>query len=256
MENSVIEKKKYLSRRDISTFTVEDSVESIGDWAFANCINLKTIRLPRGIKLGRGVFKGCKKLTNICIADRGEDDLSYLLAACAVRLPAQYLLVDEEVGSAHWLEKWDLALSSYINQSDLEGYTNQVLCGEEDISTDGIKSVDGELLGESSEYVKNMTKNKCYLCFLRLMHKEGLSKENGKKLCEYIKNSPVSWTCILEDFDELLDYCEMYVNIIKPSASEVDEMIGRLGNKHTQIKSYLISLRSGMDVDMFGELML
>ena len=56
--------------------TVEDtsgaSLEKIGDGAFANCIELTSIRLPSAsneLKLGAGVFYGCTQLTEINDSD-------------------------------------------------------------------------------------------------------------------------------------------------------------------------------------------
>jgi hypothetical protein len=45
-------------------------VESIGEWAFANCSNLKEINIPNSVKsIGNEAFYGCSSLQTINIPD-------------------------------------------------------------------------------------------------------------------------------------------------------------------------------------------
>jgi len=39
--------------------TIPDSVTSIGDDAFAYCLRLRTVVLPKGVRLGQQAFEEC-----------------------------------------------------------------------------------------------------------------------------------------------------------------------------------------------------
>ena len=59
--------------KDIKKINVPDSIESIGDSAFAYCINLKSIVIPDSTKsIGNSAFIHCKSLTSINIPDSVE----------------------------------------------------------------------------------------------------------------------------------------------------------------------------------------
>ena len=53
---------------DFSSIPTDGSVTSIGDYAFANCIWLKSIAIPNGVtRIGAYAFVGCTGLTSITI---------------------------------------------------------------------------------------------------------------------------------------------------------------------------------------------
>ena len=53
----------YDYREEIAALEVEEGVQSIGDYAFFDCENLKTIQLPRTLtKMGKSCFVGCDSL--------------------------------------------------------------------------------------------------------------------------------------------------------------------------------------------------
>lgn len=255
-----IGKKAFSGCRGIREVILPRSVEAIGDWAFAKCISLKNITVPRmgqsaagDFSLGRKVFEGCTSLEAIVMDEEalslnGKDDLSYLAAALTAKLPGEYLLHDEDMGSDFWYEKWDLALNSYLKTGDYEGYTDTVLCGEEDISYDGIGSVDGELLGETYEYVKNICKAKSFLCYLRLIHDERLSDENRQIYTDYIRahkkgsGNEAAWLVIKDDEDERTDFLTEYVNVVGDELEIIDELLEDIPDNRVKMRTYLISL--------------
>ena len=106
--------------------------------------------------------------------DSGEC-VPQLLAAAVRVFDAYYLLEPLQAGSGEWLEKWDARLTAFLHTPDQEGYSRQVLCGEEDYgSTD---------LGA---YVREKRKGKVRLAFLRLLLPLGLKETLQKELEEYL----------------------------------------------------------------------
>lgn len=265
-----IGKKAFWGNKSVKEIILPESVMSIGDWAFARCTMLKKITIPgysrirdNEFSLGRKVFEGCTGLENIVVPKETMGDFSYLAAALTAKLPGEYLLHDDDIGSGFWFEKWDLALISYIKTGDHEGYTDTVLCGEEDISYDGIASVDGELLGETYEYVRKITKAKSWLCMLRLVHDRNLSEENRTVYKEYIKahskkvGNEAAWLVVKEDGEEQPDFVELYVSIMGNAPEQIEDYINDLDESKTRTRSYLISLRKKETIDdLFDSMML
>ncbi len=59
--------------RFVEEIIIPDSVVEIGDFAFANCINLKKIRIPKNVKhIGKKIFKGCTRLEYIEVDNENE----------------------------------------------------------------------------------------------------------------------------------------------------------------------------------------
>lgn len=263
---TAIGKKAFLGCKSIREITLGGSIARIDDWAFSQCTNLRKITIPalfvrdnsKSFSLGRRVFEGCESLEQICGTEEMDASISYLAAALVSRLPAEYLLWDDDIGSSHWYLKWDLALTSFIVRKDNEGYTDTVLCGEEDISYDGIASVDGEMLGATYEYVKKVCKNKSYLCLMRLVHDENLSEENRRIYSEYVREhkrghgNEAAWLALNEDVDDDLDYYRVYTSVADVSADELADMIAGMSEDKAQARAYLISIRPQRDAfDMF-----
>lgn len=246
-------RKAFLNCRGLREVILPKSLETVGDWAFSQCIHLKKVviegeRLP---VFERGVFEGSERLEEIVIPAYKDDSLSKLLAAAVRRLPAEYLLRDKDIGSKDWYERWDLALFSFLLRDDYEGYSDRALCGEEDISYDGIGSVDGELLGESAAYLKEVGKNKCFLCMLRLMNDYNLSEKDRNRLSVYITDRTIdtksqhSWYLCKEDYRDNQEFFERYLDIVAPSKEMTDRMLNDLGEDMAQIKAILIRRNAG-----------
>ena len=52
----------------LTTISIPESVTSIGDKAFWNCIDMTSAELPKSVvSLGRSLFLGCKKLSTISV---------------------------------------------------------------------------------------------------------------------------------------------------------------------------------------------
>lgn len=255
-----ISKKEYLGTKGLREVILPDTVTEIGDWAFAQCIHLKHFKCGDNVSFGKNVFEGCAALETIEIGSHHED-LKFLLAAVVNKLPAPQLLRDTDIGSKAWHSRFDLSLKAYLAQDDIEGYSDRALCGEEDISTDGIGSVDGELLGETESYVKEISKGKCKLALLRIQHDHYLSEAMRDFLKVYItknsfgKGSSGAWLAIKEDYRDDVDMLKLFLEVIEPSDEDIDAMIEDLGGDFAQAKSYLISQKNKSE-DLFSDLLL
>lgn len=248
---TVIGKKAFLGNRLLRQVTIPSSVYGIQDYAFAQCTNLKTIFILNAeIKLENGVFTDCNAITDICMGYDETDDVSALLGTLIYRLKAEHLLSDAAWGSKSWFEKWDMELLAFLRQNDEEGYTDLVLCGEEDIQY------------SLAEFICNKRKNKSALCLIRLMHNRMLSDETGQILKEYIlthiKGCPTdeAWQALLSEFPEDIEYFRLFAELGGVNADNLDSMLVDMGEVSTETKVFLMNYKQekfgGADAfDMF-----
>lgn len=241
-----IGRKAFLGTKGIRSVTIPSETELVGDWALAKCIHLNEVNFERVVSFGRGVFEGCERLNRIAFKTLDEEALPYLLSAAVNKFEAGYLLRDSDLGSKEWFSRWDLALKSFIATDDIEGYDDRALCGEEDISFDGVGSVDGEMPGDAGAYLNEVGKNKCYLCLLRLRYNKFLDSQMRTVLEAYVKarafgtSKPFAWKTLKEDVGEETEFLEIYINVVKPDKDILTEMIEDLGSNRTALRAYLI----------------
>lgn len=133
-DEAVISKKAYLGRTDLYEIEIKDGVREIGDWAFADCGNLRFVSLPVSVKkIGKRVVAGCKKLQSVMIRglEYGES-LQYLLAYTLSEFEFSGVTVLSEVGTNDWIEWFDGQLLSYLQMDDADGFAPFLAGGEED----------------------------------------------------------------------------------------------------------------------------
>lgn len=235
-----IGKKAFLGNGSLREITFPDTMMRIDDWAFAQCdnLNVAAVRTQTGhaITFGRGSFDDCCNLTDVCIDGR-KSSLSALLAAIPCLLKAEYLMRAQDLGSGEWFDKWDSSLASFLSENDEEGYTDVVLCGEEDIQ----RSV--------PEYISDKRKRKSRLCLLRLMNRDGLSCDYEDRFTGYLLShskgceSEEAWEVILHVFGDDLEYYKLFADIGGITEHNIDGMIADMGECHAEEKAYLISYR-------------
>ncbi len=74
---------QYAIGKTATTFTIPDSVTSIGESAFSNCSNLTEIVIPDSVtSIGGSAFYDCDSLTEIVIPDSVTSIGSYAFASC------------------------------------------------------------------------------------------------------------------------------------------------------------------------------
>lgn len=232
----------------LTEVTFSNELTHIGEWAFSKCRNLKTVIFEGKYAsdiMGKGVFEGCEKLEKICFKGFAEDE-SHLLAAAVSRLKVPHLLRSDDVGEQSWFSKWDLALRLFLESDDEKMSAANALCGEEDISYDGIGSIDGELPGESGDFVKEAAINKCLLCYQRLTFDKYLSEESGRFIRNYLishsfqTEEAYSWITLKEKCGDDIAYYKLYLEVVNPDNETKNRMIEDLAENHVAAKSYLI----------------
>lgn len=243
-----IENKAFFFEKGIRAVILPSTIEYVGDWAFAKCPNLERVTFPcahHSGMFGRDVFGGCVRLSLIEFEDM-DDCAARLLALCANRLSFDQLIRSDDIGKESWYEKWDICLATRLKSDDAEAKMSAALCGEEDISYDGIGSVDGEMSGETGDFVKKEEYNRCALCYLRLSNDRYLSDNTRNTIEEYLianrfgAGSEGSFYSIFEECGSDLSFLRIYLDTIKPDRDTLQDMIKILEPKDVFAKSYLI----------------
>jgi len=243
-----IGRKAFLFCKSLKRVTLPESIEIVGEWAFSKCSNLKSIKINKAFSgniFGRSVFEGCESLEKIEFLN-SDEGLSKLHALTANMLLNDHLLRGDDLGEDSWYEKWDIYFLSVLMADEKDANINAVVCGEEDISYDGLGSIDGEMSGETGDFVKDFAKNKCLLCYRRLLYDKKLSQDTRDKINSYIRErafkteTAYSWITLKENCAAQQEYYKIYLDIVKPDKNTLEEMIEDLGSTQVQIKAFLI----------------
>lgn len=254
-----IRKKAFLGNRFLRYLTLPPSIESIEEWAFAHCIHLETVYMPKKqLEFGRGVFKECKKLAKIYIYKtesikrdelgeifpfqeafftKDEIDIAFLFAAVPEVLKAEYLLEPCSAGQGEWIQKWDARVAALLQMEDEEGYQKMVLCGEEDLNA------------SLEEYVAEVRRGKARICFLRLMHPGKLSKNLKEALENYLfthtkgEASEEAWEVLLKEHGDEKAYYELFLQIGCVTLANLDGMLLDMADRHAEMKAFLMNYK-------------
>lgn len=276
-----VDKKTFLSRKNLKKVYLPEGLEEVGDWAFAYCTNLESVWFPkRKLKLGSRIFMECpgirriyaykmtktsdEEIENDTLDARPEggfsaekdtwiisekedvqEQISELLAAAAVMLDAEYLLDIQEAGTEAWIKKWDARMGAVMEAEDSDGYTKMILCGEEDYGC------------SLEEFIRNKRKGKVRLAMLRLLNPLGLGEENAALWKEYLLDhtkgceSEETWEVLLEEHGYEEDYYRLFTEIGALQEDNFDGIIKDMREGYAEMKSYFISYRqknmSGID---------
>lgn len=247
---AVIGKKAFLSRKNLRQVRLPETVREIGDWAFASCSGLKEMQLPRReLCFGKAVFLDCTRLERIVLYGDGEPSqvagepegqggLSWtaeLLAAAVKDFGAYYLLEPPAVGSVEWLGKWDAKLAAVLHTSDEEGFSRQVLCGEEDYGSTDVFS-----------YVSERRREKARLAFLRLLHPWGLAEPLESELETYLTahtkgcGSEEAWQVILREKGNDRAYYSLFAELGGLNAENLCHILEDIGEEFPEMKAYFL----------------
>lgn len=246
-------KKTFLSRKQLRKVILPDTLEEIGDWAFAYCTNLESVWLPKKeVKLGSRIFMECPHVRRIYIyklgtaieemtseSRRSEDgQKAELLAAATLMLDAEYLMNLAEAGSEEWIRKWDARMDDVLKLEDADGYTKMILCGEEDYGS----NID--------DFIKNKRKSKVRLAFLRLMNPIGLSPEKEELLKEYLVShtkgceSEESWEVLLKEYGHEQEYFQLFADVGCVNEENFDAILTDMSGEYAEMKAFLIRYKA------------
>lgn len=243
-----VDRKAFLSKKNLRRIWLPDTLEEIGDWAFAYCDHLTEIVIPRRkVRFGKAVFMECKELECISAAGKSSQEVcatfpGELMAAAVTAMDAAYLLDMETAGTEEWLGKWDARLGSVLHLPDQEGFSRQILCGEEDYGSTDL-----------SAYMSGRRKEKIRLCLLRLLSDQGLSAPLRRELEEYLrshtKGQPTeeTWQVILQEHGADREYYQLFSAIGCVTEDNLNQILADIGGEYPEMKAYF--LRCGEETD-------
>lgn len=251
-----VERKAFLSCRQLREIFLPVQLQEIGDWAFAYCSNLTNVWLPRrSLSLGKGVFKDCSSLSGVFYLDGHsipEQQSGKLLGTVPVKLEAEYLFTPGEAGNKSWIARYDAKLQEFLNQPDEDGYTRMVYCGEEDI------------MANMDLYLAERRRAKSRLCFLRLINSVELEEEFRQELIQYLRahtkgcESEAAWEVVYGEHGSEQEYYEAFAEAGCVTETNYDAILSEMGDQYPEMKGFLMRYHSEkMDaVDFFDLLSL
>ena len=245
-------KKVFLSKKYLRSVSIPKSVESVGDWAFAYCDSLREVSFGNGgVHFGKDIFKECGGLRFLRFPaekdDQGEhgeemsasDGLGALMASAVTQMDASYLLDGREAGSKEWLEKWDARMMAILHAGDDEGYSKQILCGEEDYES-----------ADQETYQRNSRKKKVRLLLLRLLYPMGLAPERAELLREYLlahtlgSQTDETWQVVRTEYGDRREFYELFAKLGCLTKENVAEVIAQTGEEHPEMKAYFLKYQA------------
>ncbi len=233
-----IAKKAMLSDKIVRELVLPAELETVGEWAFAHCTGLTKVWMEkRDIRFGKGAFKDCGRLQYLFLKGEENPRVAGLLAAAPVALEAEYLLSPLEAGEAEWLKKLDARLLALLEKPDEEGYSRQVLCGEED------------LMASLDIYLSDRRKQKAELCYLRLLQDTGLSDGFREYLEGWLRShtkgcmSQASWEVILEEHTENAAYYNVFAKAGCITEENFEGFLADLGESHPERKAWFFKYK-------------
>lgn len=231
---AAIGKKAFLSKKALRRLILPETVEEVGDWAFAYCDGLAQVILPeKFIRFGKAVFLECGSLRHL--SGKNGKIPGELLAAAIRDLDAYYLLDLTEAGSEEWLKKWDARLVSALRAPDREGYSKQVLCGEEDYGSTDLEG-----------YLSARRKYKIRLALLRCMFSQGLSEELRAELISYLlahtkgRSSQETWQVVLEEHGNDREYYSLFTALGCLDSDNLDSILSDIGEDYPEMKAHIL----------------
>jgi len=238
-----IARKAFLSKKNLRSIVIPPSVEEVGDWAFAYCSALKSVEiLSRETVFGRSVFLECAKLRELRIPEAPE--AGSLLAAAVTQMESDYLLDLREAGTREWLEKWDARMLAILYAPDSEGYSRQILCGEEDYESADLET-----------YLSRSRKKKVRLLLLRLLYPMELRSERRQELREYLLNhtkgrdTEETWEVVRTEYGDRREIYELFAKLGCLTKENAPDVIAQIGEEHPEMKAYFLKYQA----DHFGE---
>lgn len=238
-----IERKAFLSCKTLNKIQLPESVEEIGDWAFAHAESLRTIMLPAVVPVrGKELFLGCKRLKEIFFGKYNLEENRKLglgrMTAMAVTVLHDYFLFDpQEIGSDAWVKRWDEKLLELVRLDDLDGFEELWTCGEEDY-----EGKDYDI----KSYPVEKRKMKLRIVYFRLLHPYKLSQMVQEELKQYLRShtkgttEPQAWDIIIEEHREALAYYKIFADAGCINNENFDALLADMTEVGAEVKAYLL----------------
>ena len=234
-----IGKKAFMNNKWLQKIVLPDTITEIYEWAFAYCAMLEEVEFPgKAIAISKGIFLGDVRLVKVAVRDDAADtlkeDRARLLAALPSLSDSEYLFAMEEAGTKEWFLRYDERIKKFLEEDDAHGYTQMILCGEEDLNC----SLD--------LFVEEKRKKKARYCFLRLLHETGLESSYRSMLEQYLMSHVVgcpsmeAWLILREEKGHCKEYYELYERLGGITADNYEATISDLKDKHPEMKAYFI----------------
>ena len=264
-DHTDIAAKAYLSRKDIRELVVPNSIDSIGDWAFAFMKNLEVLWIPKKeIRLGRDILKECEKLQDIFCYEKVHEDQDFqmketesegvnirfssestpesrLFASVVMKLGVTDFLTPEEMGSDTWFHKLDKHLLNWIREDDQKGFAPSWFGGEEDYLEDSSNS--------KAAYQKEQERKKIEVVFERLDCDQYLEEKSKEQYVDYLttrmkeEEEPgqnAVWSFLLAHADYPA-YCRFILQTGQISRTQIQAVIELLNGENPELIAMLLS---------------
>lgn len=248
-----IERKAFLSCKTIKEITLPETIQEIGDWAFAHMEQLRTIHIPNHALIrGKELFLGCIRLKEIIVnahEELRELGLGRMMSIAVTALHDYFLFDPVDFGSDAWVERWDSKLLDFIQLDDLDGFEELWTCGEEDY-----EGKDYDI----KSYPVEKRKMKLRIVYFRLLHPYKISSQMEKELTTYLRTAPEAWEIIREEHANDLEYYKLFANAGCITEENFDALLADLANSGAEIKAYMLKYKDEHfeKRDAFSEFML
>ncbi|MCI7791164.1 MAG: leucine-rich repeat domain-containing protein [Lachnospiraceae bacterium] len=243
-----IARKAFLSCKTLREIVLPNSIEEIGDWAFAHTEELRTITIPRReLTRGKELFLGCKRLREIQLLGTEEeqlqdkkDGINRMLAAAVTILRDYFLFTPTEVRGDAWITRWDEQLLKLVRLDDLDGFEELWTCGEEDY-----EGKDYDI----KSYPVEKRKMKLRMIYFRLLHPYKLAETVKSELQQYLHDhtkgtkEPEAWEVLLEEHSEDIIYYQVFTEAGCVTEENFDDLLSDMQNVNAQMKAYMLKYK-------------
>lgn len=242
---TAVARKAFLSCKTIRFITLPDTIEEIGDWAFAHAEGLRAITIPHhALSRGKELFLGCKRLREIILDGteaeknlRTSQGIGRMLALAVTVLHDYFLFDPVDTGSDEWIRRWDEKLMGLIQLDDLDGFEELWTCGEEDY-----EGKDYDI----KSYPVEKRKMKLRVVYFRLLHPYKISDAVSDALKEYLRrhtkgtDTPQAWELIVEEHQNDLEYYRVFAESGCVTPDNFDSLLDDMRDVSAEIKAYLL----------------
>lgn len=231
-------KKAMLSCKNLRSVHLPDTIEEIEDWAFAYCDGLREIHLPKKeIRFGKGIFRECAKFRSVVVSGN-HPDTGGLLASAVTLLDAPYLFDPMRSGEADWLKQWDAKMLQLLRAPDQEGYSQMVLCGEEDY---------GSRENNLDYFLNQKRRSKVRIAFMRLLNPLGLEDDTKQELEQYLREHTAAtdetWQVLHEEHGEDGSYYKLFTETGCLTKDNFDRILSEIGEEYPEMKAWFLKYK-------------